>query len=183
MDDPVLAYLSLGSNLGDRLANLRTGVARLSNVDGVELQAVSSLYETSPVGGPRGQPPFLNAAVLVSARIQPHSMLKACKAIEVELGRDPRREGEVRWGPRTLDVDILTWGNSSIETPELVVPHPRIYERLFVLLPVLEIGLFAGTGIDSGEALEAEARIRSRGDQVAHLVQGAGWWRDSPVPD
>lgn len=128
-------YISLGSNLGDRADNLKFGLDRLGNTTGVEINAISSVYATSPVGtGP--QPEFLNAAVRLHTDLSPMSLLHVCAEIEKASGRDP---GEVRWAPRTLDIDIIFFGNARIDTPELTVPHPCYKDRLFVLLPLLEL--------------------------------------------
>lgn len=169
----VPAYLSLGSNLGERLETLRAAVLSLERLEGVELEAVSSLYETSPVGGPPGQPPYLNAVVLLRSNLDPGSMLGSCHEIEDSSGRT--RGG--RWGPRTLDIDILTWGDLALDTEELVVPHPLLYERLFVLEPLLEIGMVENCGVDENRARSCAAEIRRRGSQVVAVVEDAGWWR------
>lgn len=167
------AYLSLGSNLGDRLGMLRRGLSSLDRLEGVEISAISSLYETSPVGGPPRQPPYLNAVVLAHCVLEPMEMLRSCREIENSTGRI-RIE---RWGARTLDIDILTWGEVRLDGDELVVPHPRLYERLFVLEPLLEIGLVAGCGIDERRARSSAEAIRRRGDQAVVAIWDAGWWK------
>ncbi len=126
-------YLSLGSNVGDRAANLRQGIERLACVGAVT--AVSSLYETEPVEVEGPQPWFLNCAVALESDLMPRQFLARILAVEHELGR--RRTG-VRT-PRTLDIDILLIGNAVIETPELTVPHPGMHQRRFVLAPLAEI--------------------------------------------
>ena len=125
-------YLALGSNLGDRLANLRAAVAGLEE-RGIAVAVRSSVWETPPV--PAGQPPFLNAAVAAETDLDPLSLLRELKAIEHALGRRPGP----RWGPRTIDLDILFYGDERIDVPELTVPHPRIAERAFVLAPLGDI--------------------------------------------
>ncbi|MDP9341319.1 MAG: 2-amino-4-hydroxy-6-hydroxymethyldihydropteridine diphosphokinase [Actinomycetota bacterium] len=132
----VTAYLGLGSNLGDRLANLRRAVDLLGATPGITVVRSSRVYETDPVGGP-SQPDYLNAVVEVATELGAVELLRACQAIEQELGRE-RAE---RWGPRTVDVDVLTYGREEVhlESPELDVPHPRMHERGFVLLPLLEL--------------------------------------------
>ena len=127
------AYLGLGSNLGDRLENLRSGVRLLAARPGVVVVRSSRVYETEPVGPP--QPPFLNAVVEVRTDLEPRGLLEACRAIEEELGR-VRTE---RWGPRTIDVDLLTFGELVLDERDLVVPHPRMHERGFVLVPLHEL--------------------------------------------
>lgn len=129
----VTCYVGLGSNLGDRLENLRRAVERLDASDGVDVVRTSSVYETDPVGPP--QPDFLNAVAEISTDLGPHELLARCKAIEAELGRTP---GE-RWGPREIDLDLLLYGGERIDTGELVVPHPRMNERAFVLVPLREL--------------------------------------------
>lgn len=134
-------YLALGSNLGDRLANLRAAVASLEE-RGIEVTARSSVWETPPV--PAGQPPFLNAAVAAETALDPPSLLRELKAIEHAFGRRPGPH----WGPRPIDLDILFYGDQHIETPELTVPHARIAERAFVLSPLSDItrGALPGLG-------------------------------------
>lgn len=125
-------YLALGSNLGDRLANLRAAVAAIEE-RGIVVAARSAVWETPPV--PAGQPPFLNAAVAAETSIDAPSLLRELKAIEHALGRRPGP----RWGPRPIDLDILFYGDGRIDSPDLVVPHPRIAERAFVLAPLSDI--------------------------------------------
>jgi 2-amino-4-hydroxy-6-hydroxymethyldihydropteridine diphosphokinase len=127
------AYLALGSNLGDRLATLQRAVDLLDALPGVEVRRSSRVYETEPVGPP--QPAYLNAVVEVRTDLGPRELLEACLAVEAELGR-VRAE---RWGPRTLDVDVLTYEDRTVDEPDLVVPHPRMHERAFVLVPLLEL--------------------------------------------
>ena len=124
---PVRAFLGLGSNLGDRRSYLGGAVARLPDV-----AAVSPLYETDPVGGPPGQGAFLNAVVELWTTRPARELLAAAQAAEVAAER-VRVE---RWGPRTLDVDVLLVGDEVIQEPDLVVPHPRMWERGFVLVPL-----------------------------------------------
>jgi 2-amino-4-hydroxy-6-hydroxymethyldihydropteridine diphosphokinase len=127
------AYLALGSNLGDRLDNLRRAVALLGERD-VDVIRSSRVYETEPVGGPP-QPEYLNAVIEVETELGAGDLLRACLDVEDVLGR-VRAE---RWGPRVLDVDVLTFGRDRIDSPDLVVPHPRMHERAFVLVPLLEL--------------------------------------------
>lgn len=128
------AYLGIGSNLGDRLANLQGAVDGLGAVDGVALVAVSRVYETDPVGGPE-QPEFFNAVVAVQTTMTSHELL----AVAQRLERDAHRVRTEHWGPRTLDVDVLLVGDEVLDTPDLVVPHPRMWERGFVLAPLAEL--------------------------------------------
>ncbi|MFP5335203.1 MAG: 2-amino-4-hydroxy-6-hydroxymethyldihydropteridine diphosphokinase [Actinomycetes bacterium] len=127
---PVRAALALGANLGDREATLRSAVADLAAVPGVRLLHVSPVYETPPVGGPT-QGPYLNAVVVVATTLSPRALLRAAHRVENAHGR----VRSVRWGPRTLDVDVLTHGELVAADEELAVPHPRAHERGFVLVP------------------------------------------------
>lgn len=128
-------YLGLGSNVGDRGGHLRAAVAALRE-HGVEVEAVSSAYETEPVGEVLDQPDFLNAAIRIRTGLEPESLLDLCKAIEVEQGRlfaGPRH------GPRPLDVDLLLLGDLVLSTERLTLPHPEVTSRRFVLAPLLEL--------------------------------------------
>jgi 2-amino-4-hydroxy-6-hydroxymethyldihydropteridine diphosphokinase len=124
--------LAVGSNLGDRLANLRAAV-RLLGERGVAVIAASSIWETAPV--PAGQPAFLNAVIAADTSLAPEDLLALLKAIEYELGRRPARH----WGPRPADLDILFYGDLKLVTDRLTIPHPRIAERPFVLAPLAEV--------------------------------------------
>jgi 2-amino-4-hydroxy-6-hydroxymethyldihydropteridine diphosphokinase len=127
------AYLGVGSNLGDRWAHLRAAVAGLAELDpGI---VVSPVYETAPVGGPAGQGPYLNCVVRVDTTLEPRQLLRAAQLLEDQAAR-VRRE---RFGPRTLDVDILLIEGFTSDDPELVVPHPRMCERAFVLAPLEDL--------------------------------------------
>lgn len=130
-------YLGLGSNLGDRRANLDAGLACLAALPGTALIRVARVRETSPVGGPAGQGDFFNTACVVETALAPRELLDAIHDIERRAGR--RRAEETRWGPRTLDMDILLWGDLVMATPELVIPHPRLAEREFALEPLAEL--------------------------------------------
>jgi 2-amino-4-hydroxy-6-hydroxymethyldihydropteridine diphosphokinase len=128
-------YLGLGSNVGDREAHLRAAIALLGE-HGVEIEAVSSVYETEPVGEILDQPDFLNAAARISTELEPEALLDVCKAIEVEQGR---MMGGPRHGPRPLDVDLLLLGDLELETERLTLPHPQVTARRFVLEPLVEL--------------------------------------------
>ena len=128
------AYLGLGANLGDRLANLQRAVDLLAEVSGLRVARSSRVYETEPVGGPE-QPEYLNAVVEVETDLAPRDLLEACLSVETRMGR-VRAEP---WGPRTIDVDVLTYGDETIDEPDLVIPHPRMHERGFVLVPLAEL--------------------------------------------
>ncbi|MGI8685881.1 MAG: 2-amino-4-hydroxy-6-hydroxymethyldihydropteridine diphosphokinase [Acidimicrobiales bacterium] len=124
------AFVALGSNLGDRRAHLRAAVAGLPGV-----VAVSGVYETDPVGGPGGQPSYLNAVVELEADLSPRELLEAGRRLEEAAGR----VREERWGRRTLDIDILLVGDLTVDEPDLQVPHPRLRERAFVLVPLHDL--------------------------------------------
>lgn len=127
------AYLGLGSNLGDRLGNLQAAADGLDRIDGVHVVASSRVWETAPVGPP--QPDYLNAVLRVETERSPADLLEACRRVEEDLGR-VRRE---RWDARTIDVDVLLFDARMVDEPDLVVPHPRLTERAFVVLPLLEL--------------------------------------------
>lgn len=124
------AFLALGSNQGDRWAHLRRAVAGLPDV-----VRVSSVYETDPVGGPPSQGPFLNAVVELDSDLTPRQLLETARKLEAAAGR----VRDERWGPRTLDVDVLLVGDLAVQEPDLQVPHPRMWQRPFVLVPLAEI--------------------------------------------
>jgi 2-amino-4-hydroxy-6-hydroxymethyldihydropteridine diphosphokinase len=127
------AYLGLGSNLGDRLESLRQAVRLLQAETGIEVVRSSRVYETEPVGPP--QPAYLNAVIEVRTELEPRGLLEACRRVEDALGRV---RGE-RWGPRTIDVDVLSIDERTVDEPDLIVPHPRMHERGFVLVPLREL--------------------------------------------
>ena len=126
-------FVGLGSNVGDRLGYLRAAVASLRATDDIEVVAASTVYETDPVGPE--QPDFLNAAVALETDLAAEELLRIFKRIEVDLGRVPRE----RWGPREIDLDLLVYGDRRLETDDLVVPHPQIAARTFVLVPLEEL--------------------------------------------
>ncbi len=128
------AHLGIGSNLGERLEHLQLAVDHLAAADGVTVVAVSPVYETSPVGGPE-QPDFLNAVVAVDTTLTARELLELAHRIEAAADR----VRTVHWGPRTLDVDLLLVGDERIDDPDLVVPHPRLTERAFVLVPLADL--------------------------------------------
>jgi 2-amino-4-hydroxy-6-hydroxymethyldihydropteridine diphosphokinase len=127
----VRAVLALGSNLGERNDTLSSAVADLVDRPEVRLIAVSPVVQTKAVGGPEGQPDFLNMVITVETSLPPSELLRHCQAVE----NKHHRVREVRWGPRTLDVDIITYGDLVSADPALTLPHPRAAERAFVLYP------------------------------------------------
>jgi 2-amino-4-hydroxy-6-hydroxymethyldihydropteridine diphosphokinase len=152
----------LGSNIGDRLAHLRTAVAALDDRLTTVI-AVSSVYETEPVGGVE-QDAFYNIVVELDTGLTAEALLHRCW----ELEREARRVRLVRWGPRTLDVDVLLYGDERIDSPDLIVPHPRMTERNFVMVPLLELDPGQGDNpllaeYDPGEAIGEVRAIGSLG--------------------
>ena len=151
------AYVGIGSNLGDREEIVRRALELLGEADGVEVVAVSTLRETEP-WGPVAQPPFLNGAAALETRLGPEALLATLLSVEQTLGR--RRDGAAeRWGPRTLDLDLLLYGDRTLDLPGLTVPHPRLHERRFALEPLAELAPDAdvpgrGTVADLLAALE-----------------------------
>ena len=143
------AYLALGSNLGDRLAHLQSAVDGLDAADGVDVVAVSRVYETEPVGGPP-QDPYLNAVVAIETELDPYALLALAQRIE----RDAQRVRAERWGPRTLDVDVLLYDDVRLDDPDLTLPHPRMWERGFVLAPLRDV---APALVDCGRILGRRA--------------------------
>ncbi len=131
-----LAAIGLGANLGDAAATLRDALAEIARLPGIELLRASRLYRT-PAWGRTEQPDFINAVALVDTTMPARELLDALLAIERSFGR-VRLDGE-RWGPRTLDLDLLLFGDAAIDEPGLRVPHPHLHERAFALLPLAEI--------------------------------------------
>jgi 2-amino-4-hydroxy-6-hydroxymethyldihydropteridine diphosphokinase len=129
-----LAFLGLGSNLGDRLTNLQGAVDLLQHEPGLRVTASSRVWETVPVGGPP-QPDYLNAVIRIETDLSARDLLDAAHRVEARLGR-VRKE---RWGARSIDIDLLLFDEEEIDEGDLIVPHPRLQERAFVLLPLLEL--------------------------------------------
>jgi 2-amino-4-hydroxy-6-hydroxymethyldihydropteridine diphosphokinase len=134
LHNPRHAVIALGSNLGNRLETLQGAVDALEDTPGVRVKAVSAVFETDGVGGPEDQPAYLNAVLLLKTTLPPQSLLERANAIEDAFGR----VRTVRWGPRTLDVDIVAYEGVEQDVPELILPHPRAHERGFVLAPWLD---------------------------------------------
>ncbi|MEX0801040.1 MAG: 2-amino-4-hydroxy-6-hydroxymethyldihydropteridine diphosphokinase [Dehalococcoidia bacterium] len=167
-------YLGLGANLGNRRENLRWALRALWRMGRVD--AVSSLYETEPVGGPFDaaqdrppQPKFYNAACLWETGLEPTAALRFLKGLEHELGRRP---GGEPMGPRPLDLDILLYGDRVVDEEGLVIPHPRLAERPFVLVPLAEIAPDARHPVEGKTIAEL---ARAAGDEGVTLVAGRGW--------
>ena len=132
---PVICYVALGSNLGDRRSNIINAIRMLSGLQKTKVLKQSKLITTDPVGGPSGQPKFLNAAVKIGTALSPKDLLKSLKIIEQDLGRKKR----VRNGPREIDLDILFYGDKIIRAKGLKIPHPFIFKREFVIKPLIEV--------------------------------------------
>ena len=159
-------YLGLGSNLGNREANLRMGLRLMEPL--CRPEEVSSLYETSPIGV-EGQPPFYNAACRITTGLEAEALLRLLQRIEFEVGRRP---GGQRWGPRPLDLDILLYGDLVLEAPDLVLPHPRLAERPFVLVPLAEIAPEVRHPILKKTVREL---LMAAGEEGVTLIAPAGW--------
>lgn len=172
--EPVAVYLGAGSNLGDRKSNLRAGFDRLRSRPGIELACVASLYETAPVGGPPGQGFYLNTAALVFSALEPTTLLATLHDIEASVGRN--RATEERWGPRVLDLDLLAFGDLWSQTAELTLPHPLVYERLFVLEPLMELPHLDGTSLDWDRVSARAEALRADKTQLVRKVEGPSWY-------
>ena len=134
----VKAILALGGNIGDRRATIEGAIAELNKTEGIKVKAASELYETVALtlaGPDETQPSYLNAVVEIATSLKPKALLAVCNQIENQFGRVRL----ARWAPRTLDIDIIVYGTELIETKNLVIPHPRAFERSFVLVPWLSI--------------------------------------------
>lgn len=129
------AYIGLGSNLGPREKNIAAALNALQTTKKIDVVNVSGLYENKAVGGPAGQPDFINAAAHLRTALSPERLLTVCLNIESSLGR----KRDIPWGPRTIDLDILFFDDDILSTPELTIPHPLMHERRFVLEPLAEI--------------------------------------------
>ncbi len=158
-------YLSLGSNVGERAKNLQDAIAALADA-GVEVSRISSIYETEPVDL-REQPWFLNCVVEAQTNLPPLELLQALRAIEARMGSKKL----VAKGPRLIDMDILLYGDETIDTPELQVPHPRMHLRRFVLAPLAEIAPRARHPVSGLTAAEMLARAADK-SQVRVVVAG-----------
>lgn len=153
-----VAWIGLGSNLDGPARQVRSAVTELATTPRIELLAASSLYRTVPVGGPADQPLFCNAAAALATDLGPHALLAVLH--EIEAAHD--RVRDVRWGPRTLDLDILAYNERCLDDSGLCLPHPRAHERAFVLVPLAEIApaLMLGAG---GRVVDCLARVGREG--------------------
>ena len=128
------AFIGIGSNEGDRLQHISRAVQRLRDLPGIELEQMATIYDTEPVGPP--QPDYLNTVVSIATTLEPRPLLDRLKAIERDLGRTP---SAARWGPRVIDLDLLLYDDRIVHEPDLVIPHPRMHERRFVLQPLAQL--------------------------------------------
>lgn len=152
MADTARAWLAFGSNLGDSRALVARAIAMLTETPDVRLVARSSDYRTAP-WGVTDQPAFINACAVIDTTLDPHALLGRAHAVERALGRDRTRE--TRWGPRTADIDIIAVEGVTLNAPDLTLPHPRLFERAFVLLPLAEVAgglVIAGRSVRGGAA-------------------------------
>lgn len=165
------AAIGLGSNQGDRLAMLQRAVDKLADTEAVVVVAVSPVFETDPVGGP-DQPDYLNAVVVVETALLPRALLERALEVEQEHGRVRTQ----RWGPRTIDIDLLSIAGVAVDEPDLKLPHPRAHERAFVLVPwaAVDPGAFLPEGGKVRVLAEAIDRrgVRTRPDLELHLPAG-----------
>ena len=157
-------FVGLGGNLGDAAAILREAFAALERLPGTRVLRASRLYRT-PAWGVTAQPDFVNAVAMIETALTPSALLENLLRIERDAGRHRRADGADRWGPRTLDLDLLLYGDEVIEMPGLKVPHPHLHERAFVLVPLLEIA--PDTRIPGhGAAADALAAMATSGIQA-----------------
>jgi 2-amino-4-hydroxy-6-hydroxymethyldihydropteridine diphosphokinase len=169
MPGATVYVIGLGSNLGDRRALIASGVTAIAGLGA--LRAVSALYESRAVGPP--QPDFLNAAVRVNTALGPNSLLQALQAIE----RDQGRVRQLRWGPRTLDLDILWADGVTLDDEALTIPHPRLAERAFALLPLVEVAPDASEPRTGRAYAEVLATVDSLGVRRLPGTDGGCWAR------
>lgn len=155
-------YLSIGTNIGEREDNLRRAVRLLA--EQVKVETVSAVYETAAVGF-TDQADFLNIAVHVKTALSPLAMLDVCQAIENELGR----VRTVRWGPRVIDLDILLYNNENMNTERLILPHPRMYERAFVLIPLFDVVATQSEQLTKARDIVMQMDANTEG--VRHVLQ------------
>jgi len=151
------AYISIGSNIGDRLNHLTEAVRALHSNKEVNIHDVSSIYETVPVGY-TDQADFLNLVIHLKTNLVAQELLSVCQGIEKGQGR----VRDIRWGPRTVDLDILLYNQDTIETANLLIPHPRMHERAFVLIPLLEINPLVTDPVN-GEPYSKRSEVEDEG--------------------
>lgn len=164
----IRAYLGLGGNIGDPAAAMGAALRALHAEEEVAVQAVSRLYSTPP-WGKTDQPPFLNACAAIDTRLSPDDLLDLCLAVERSLKRE-RRE---RWGPRTIDIDILDFGGAPYRSDKLTLPHPRLTERAFVLVPLADIA--AALPVEGRTIAAWAAEVDAAG--IEPVTSDGDWWR------
>lgn len=172
------AFVALGSNLGEPRERLAAGLDALRALPGVELLRCSKLHTTAPVGGPAGQPDYLNAVVELRTTLEPLALLEGLQAIEAAEGRD--RSREERFGPRTLDLDLLLHGDARLASERLTLPHPRMEQRAFVLAPLAELDpdlVLPLSGLTVGQRLEELQRPRSPIAMLGSVSEAREWCR------
>jgi len=170
----VTAYLGLGSNLGDRRMALKAAVAALDQHPSIEVDrasGIASLYETTPVGVPSPQPPYLNSVVRIGTTLSPEALLEAALSIEAALGR-VRSD---RFEPRTIDIDLLLYADLVMDTPSLTLPHPRLHERRFVFDPLAEIAVGVMHPVLKVSIAELARLREERPDDRVDRIAGPGW--------
>lgn len=157
-----MILIGLGSNLGDRKKNILTAIQKLNQQQKISIHAISSLYETKPVGVTI-QPDFINGAISISTTLTPLELLAVCLHVECQMGR----VRDERWGPRNIDIDILVYHDLTIQDEVLTIPHPRLCERAFVLIPLQEIAgdIQVDQGLTPGELLN---KIHDQSDVVLY---------------
>ncbi|PFA16824.1 MULTISPECIES: 2-amino-4-hydroxy-6-hydroxymethyldihydropteridine diphosphokinase [Bacillus cereus group] len=148
-----VVYVALGSNIGDRYTYLSQAIELLNKNPHIRVEDISSVYETDPVGY-TDQNRFLNLVIKISTNLLPQELLVVTQKVEVGLGR----KREIRWGPRTVDLDILLYNQENIESENLIVPHPRMFERAFVIVPLLEINQDIKQNISRSQVDEMKRR-------------------------
>ncbi len=139
----MLCYIGIGSNLGDRAKYIENAIEKLEGTKGIEVKRVSSIYETEPVGGPK-QGKYLNGAIEIETQLEPGELMLKLQNIEKQLGRIKTLKN----APRTIDLDILLYGDKKINKPDLKIPHPKMHEREFVMKPLKDLGMhYVGNGL------------------------------------
>jgi len=171
-----IAYLGLGSNLGDKLKNIQKAIDSLNEKQGITVVKTSSIYLTEPVGVSR-QPDFYNAAVEIKTTLSPQLLLKAVKAIEYAMGRQP----DSHFQPRTIDIDILIYGDLEIDSLDLRIPHSRLDKRAFVLIPLLELNpkLIHPTSFKPLKQHLAEIKDPQKVERISDAGDNAGRFEES----
>ncbi len=165
-------YVALGANLGDREATFAAVLAAFEREPDLRLVAASGIYETPPLGPP-GQGPYLNAVVALHAWLSPLALLERLQAIESALGRD-RGPDAVRWGPRAIDLDLLFFGDRCVSLPDLELPHPRLHERAFVLVPLADVAPELVHPVRGG-SVEAMLAAQGRIEEIMSRPRPEGW--------